>query len=63
MDKTQDDNVPTQKSGLACTRNQGFGQLQSIIGSKYEHREDFRERNGEVVVNIRSADNLRKKYS
>ena len=25
MDKTQDDNVPTQNSGLACMGNQGLG--------------------------------------
>jgi hypothetical protein len=63
IDKTQDDNVPIHKSRLACTSNQGLGYLQSVSGSKYEQREDFSERNVEVVVNIRSTDNLRKKDS
>jgi hypothetical protein len=36
MDKTQDNNVPTQKSGLGCTSNWGLDQLQLISGSKGE---------------------------
>jgi hypothetical protein len=36
MDKTQDNNVLTQKSGLACTSNWGLDQLQSVSGSKGE---------------------------
>jgi hypothetical protein len=36
MDKTQDNNVITQKSGLACTSNWGIDQLQSVSGSEGE---------------------------
>ena len=48
MDKTQDNNVLTQKSRLACTRNWGLDQLQLVSGSKGPQKEDFGEGNVEV---------------